>query len=315
MAQSQPKSARTRKWLTRIGLGLFLAYAVLTAEAAYLLPDLLLKSWLPRRSAAEIERFHEKLIENGSYWTTHPILGGEHVPITLHWLHRPRSKGVAIHLHGFGDDAWGGSSPRVKELSDWDALVFTFRGRDQHPEVACTLGAWERFDVVAAVAFLEAQHIPRTQMVLVGNSMGAGVSLLALRELEKNGGPLAGALLESPFRDLHQAADDHIRYFLGPVTFLAVPAIRIGLYWCGKKANFNPAEVSPCQAAQGLKTPVAMVTGDADDITPVESVREIGKSVPDLTIIPGACHMCAGGWLPGGWGAWAHDRLDKWQKK
>lgn len=33
---------------------------------------------------------------------------------------------------------------------------------------------------------------------------------------------------------------------------------------------------------------------------------------PDLTIVPGAGHCEASNRLPGGWGAWANLRLQKW---
>lgn len=301
-----------KKILIRV-LGSFVVlYIVLTLITAWILPDFLLKAWTPPRTDTELQAIRSRLCPPGDSWSSHTISGGEGVPLELHWLHRSTSHGVVIHLHGAFDDAWGSSSPRLQELPDWDAVLFTFRGRDRHPEVPCTLGAWERFDVVAVVKFLESQGIPRKKIVIVGNSMGAGIALLALHELEKQGVPLGGALLESPFRDLWNASNNHLRSILGPFQILARPALAIGLQLAGKRAHFNPDEVSPLKASKGLQTPVALVTGTGDDITPVEGVQAIARNLPDLTIIPGACHMCAGGRIPGGWQSWADERLKHW---
>ena len=64
--------------------------------------------------------------------------------------------------------------------------------------------------------------------------------------------------------------------------------------------------------ARGLRTPIALVTGDADRETPLTGVRRIAAHHPDLTVVPGAGHCQAGNRLPGGWGAWARQRLEAW---
>ena len=142
------------KHLLKAGIALLILWGAITLLGALLLPAHLLKAPLPVRTDAQRASLRAALTGDGDQWTFHRVRGGEGFPLEVAWLHRPRSKGVAMYLHGFGDDAFGtvGYSP---SLPDWDAVMFTFRGRDRHPEIASTLGAWERIDVTAVVAFLE----------------------------------------------------------------------------------------------------------------------------------------------------------------
>ncbi|MBL0212068.1 MAG: hypothetical protein IPQ13_14330 [Holophagaceae bacterium] len=295
----------------RFFLSLLLLWAGLTVGAGFALPDHLLKGPMPQRADAERERIRGTIAEDGSRWSRHEIPGGEAAPLEVWWLHRLHSKGVAIILHGFGDDAWGSAS-RARDLPDWDAVVFTFRGRDRHPEIPSTLGAWERQDVVRVEGFLESQGIPRRRILIVGTSMGAGVGLLALADLEKSGGPLAGALLESPYKDLRDSASNHLKGTLGWIESLAKPAEAIAIFRAARTARFDPDRVSPLIASAGLRTPIALLAGDTDHITPLDGVQMIARHHPDLTVVRGAGHCEAGGRVQGGWKAWADARLSRW---
>ena len=294
----------------RILFPLFLLWSGFTVAAGYLLPDLLLKGPMPSRTEAQRQGIRVALADNGRRWTCHDVVGGEGVPLEVWWLHRLQPKGIVILLHGFGDDAWGGAT-RAWDLPDWDAVVFTFRGRDRHPEIPSTLGAWERQDVVRVEGFLESRGIPRSKILIVGTSMGAGVALLAMADLERNGPPLAGALLESPYLDLRDAARNHIKGTLGGFEALVRPAEWIAITRAAHVAHFSPDNVSPLIASVNLRTPIAMLAGDADAITPLEGVRMIAHHHPDLTVIHGAGHCEAGGRIQGGWKAWADARLSK----
>ncbi|HLO67378.1 MAG TPA: alpha/beta fold hydrolase [Holophaga sp.] len=276
-----------------------------------LLPPMLLQAPVPVRTEPEREAFRTRLAAGGGAWSTLVCRGGQARPLRVWRLQRPGSAGVAVLLHGFGDDGWG-PAYRLRDLPGWDGALFTFRGRDMDPTAPSTLGAWEGEDAAAVVRALEAHGTPRNRILLVGSSQGAGVALLALRRLEAEGGPLAGALLESPFASLPEAARDHLRGTLGWGELLLRPAERLALWRAGRIAGIPLAEVSPREAARGLRTPVAYLAGDRDGITPLEGVRSVAGPGADLTVVPGADHLEAGTRLPGGWARWAGLRLRAW---
>lgn len=281
-----------------------------TLVAALMLPRLLLGAALPRRTEAQREALRAELRGEG-HWTCHRVPGGQGAPLEIWWLHRPGSRGAAVLLHGFGDDGWG-PAPLARSLPGWDILLFTFRGRDREPAWPATLGGHERWDAVSAVRLAEAGGWPRDRVLFVASSQGAGVALLALQALEAEGRPLGGALLESPYRDLRDAARNHVRGFLGGGEWLSRPAVALALRRAGRLAAFDPEEVSPLRAARGLRTPVALLAGDGDQVTPLAGVRDLARALPDLTVVPGAGHGEAAARMPGGWAAWAESRLDRW---
>ena len=298
---------RRRFLLTALVALLIWGLATLAA-GMWLLPPMLLGVQGPQRDEGYRVDVRARLGQAGGTWERSETTGGEGQVLEVWRLRRTGSLGVVIYLHGFGDDAWG-TLGRAAELPGWDAVGFTFRGKGKAP---CTLGGWERKDVAAVVNRLESEGVPRQRIVLAGWSMGAGVGLLALEELEAEGGPLGGALLECPFEDLQAATRDHLRGTLGGFEILARPAERLALRQVRKIAHFDPDAVSPRRAARSLRTPVAFVTGDADRETPVAGVRAIAENHPDLTVVPGAGHCEASNRLPGGWGAWAGERLRRW---
>jgi pimeloyl-ACP methyl ester carboxylesterase len=142
--------------------------------------------------------------------------------------------------------------------------------------------------------------------------MGAGVALLALEDLEREGKMPGGALLECPFENLERAARDHIRGTLGHLEVLAFLAESLAFKEAGRLARFDPSLVSPVRSATRVKCRVALITGDADRETPLDGVQRIALPHPDLTIVQGAGHCEASNMFPGGWEAWARVRLSHW---
>ncbi len=290
---------------------LFMVYASSTLGLGFsVLPQTLFFPGTPHRTDADRARIRSCI---SGQWEAFSFQGGSGRTITAWRVRRPHSQGVAILLHGFGDDGWG-PAERLNDLPDMDGVVFTYGNRDLHPEVKSTLGAWEPDDVVGLVKSLETEGVSRSKVLLVGASQGAGVALLALSRLEQTGPPLRGALLESPWKDLRDAGRAHLRGALGSLTPLAYPALEIALWRAGRIAGFSPETVSPFKACQGLKTPVALVTGDRDTITPLEGVEAIASFHKDLTVVKGAGHLQAADRMAGGWRAWADARLQRWDK-
>ena len=275
------------------------------------LPGLLLNAPMPQRTEGFRASAREEIRASGGSLTRIQVPGGDGRNLALWHLRRVSPKGAVIYLHGFGDDVWG-TLGRAKSLPEWDAVGFTFRGRDVDPSAPCTLGAWERKDVIAAFHYLETAGFPAERILIAGWSMGAGVALLALEDLEREGKTPGGALLECPFEDLERATRDHIRGTLGHFEGVAYLAEHIAIKEAGRIARFDPSLVSPVRSSERVKCRIALITGDADRETPLDGVQKIARFHPDLTIVPGAGHCEAGNRFPGGWEAWARVRLKVW---
>lgn len=277
----------------------------------WVLPGLLLNPPMPARTEAQRAEVRAEIEGSGGVFRHASVKGGEGVDLELWHLRRPAPRGAVIYLHGFGDDVWG-TLGRARSLPDWDAVGFTFRGRDKHPSTPCTLGGWERKDVVAAVHYLEQVGFRTDRILIAGWSMGAGVAMMALEDLEKEGKVIGGALLECPFEDLDRAAQDHIRGTLGSLERVAWLAERIAIWKAGRVAHFDPSLVSPVHSSERVTCRVALITGDADRETPLSGVQRMAQFHLDLTVIRGAGHCEAGNRFPGGWSAWARLRLEPW---
>jgi hypothetical protein len=112
------------------------------------LPGLLLNAPLPQRTEAFKVRARAEIQAPGGSFTSIQVQGGEGRMLELWHLRRPAPKGAVIYLHGFGDDVWG-TLGRARSLPEWDAVGFTFRGRDADPSSFCTLG---RLEILARLA-------------------------------------------------------------------------------------------------------------------------------------------------------------------
>lgn len=275
------------RWIRLLFLTLAVWVVASVALGWWVLPGLLLNPPLPQRTEPQRAAIRQDIQGRDGSFTSVQVAGGQGMSLELWHLRRAAPRGAVIYLHGFGDDVWG-TLGRARSLPEWDAVGFTFRGRDKTPSNPCTMGGWERQDVVAAFCYLEAAGFPPGRILIAGWSMGAGVALLALEDLEREGKRPGGALLECPFQDLERAARDHIRGTLGRLELLAIFAERVALRAAARQARFDPASVSPLRSAERVRCRIALMTGDADLETPVDGVRDIARFHPDLTVIHGA---------------------------
>jgi acetyl esterase/lipase len=124
---------------------------------------------------------------------------------------RPRADGVVLYLHG-GSYLFGSPRTHADTLArlalavDRPVLALDYRLAPEHPYPA------QLDDAVAALHALEALGIPRTRIVVAGESAGGNLTLalaLALRDRDE---PQPNALaLVSPWLDLTSSAESHRR--------------------------------------------------------------------------------------------------------
>lgn len=215
----------------------------------------------------------------GGSWSSEEVGG-----LQLWRFTRPTtSPGVALLLHGFGDDRWG-TSPALKWFPSLDAAIFTYRRRDDAmrrggPVPAVTFGVVESRDVIRIVHHLEASGVPRRRILLLGRSLGASVGLLALADLEREGkGPLAGIIWEGAPASSRSFAERLVRgpqdrwwHVLAPLIG-AMAALK-----AGRLGGYAPEDTDLLRRVSGLQlaTPSLCFLATQDRLAPPEVQRSI----------------------------------------
>jgi fermentation-respiration switch protein FrsA (DUF1100 family) len=97
-------------------------------------------------------------------------------------------------------------------------LQFDFRGHGESDPSVVTLGAHERRDVEAAVAFLASRQLG--PIALFGISMGAAIAIVAAPEL-----PVAAVVADAAFAELHHPIANRMREVGYPLSTLGARAI------------------------------------------------------------------------------------------
>ncbi|MDP1832754.1 MAG: hypothetical protein Q8K67_11895 [Geothrix sp.] len=233
---------------------------------------------------ARVEATYRELAEGqdgdpGGTWSSEEVEG-----LQLWRFTRPTpSPGVALLLHGFGDDRWG-TSPALKWLPRLDAAIFTYRRRDDAlrrggPAPSVTFGVMESREVVRMVHHLEASGLPRRRILLLGRSLGASVGLLALAELEREGqGPLAGIIWEGAPASARSFAERLVR---GPEDrwwhLLAPPIGAAAAFAAGHMGGYPPEETDLLRRLDGsrLHTPSLCFLAAQDRLAPPDVQRSV----------------------------------------
>lgn len=135
-------------------------------------------------------------------------------------------------------------------------LLVDFRGSGGSSESHTTLGYREAEDVAAAVRFAR-EHLPRSAVILYGQSMGAAAILRAIHVLDVR--PDA-VILESVFDTMLGAIRNRFRA-MGVPSF---PNAELMVFWGGWQFGFNGFAHNPVEYARSLDCPVLFLHG-ADD--------------------------------------------------
>jgi pimeloyl-ACP methyl ester carboxylesterase len=147
-----------------------------------------------------------------------------------------------------------------------------------------------RHDVVAAVEFLERER-PGRPVIVDGTSMGAAAAIFASSAL---GERVGGYILESPYRDLHQAVRNRTALYLPPVLDRIAYA---GVVLVGPLVLPEANRIAPVDHVQGIppSVPVLFLSGTKDDRAFPSEAQELRDRIAGharLVLFEGAGHGC-----------------------
>lgn len=191
--------------------------------------------------------------------------------LSLQAAYRPAAKDrpTAVFFHGNGDN-WGGASVATARLAaaGYGILLPEYRGYSGSPGQPTEEGLYK--DGRAALEWLRAQGIGGERLVIIGNSIGAGVAVQMAAETQ----PLA-LMLVSPFESMARLAGEKFRWF---------PARRL------VRDRFdNRAKIGR------IGSPILILHDAGDTLIPVGHAKDLAAASPNakLILFDGTGHQLA----------------------
>ena len=205
------------------------------------------------------------------------------------WLPNPISNRVLIVVHGRN-----ATRTEMLELSSklwaksYNLLLFDLRGQGQSDGDHYSFGEYEQFDIVGAVNYVENRGFYPPHIGIVGRSMGAASSLMAMAETSD----IKAGIIDSSYADFEELAQEQFTPNTGLPGFFFP-----GIKEAGKVLlNIDIDQVKPEEAIKKLgKRHVFLIQGDQDSLVPVSNFYRLkqagGGSVMESWLIPGAEHV------------------------
>lgn len=152
-----------------------------------------------------------------------------------------------------------------------------------------TYGKREAEGVSAALAYL-ARELPTERVGVIGVSLGAASLVLARPALASTPAP-AAVVLESMFPTIEEAVADRLKLYLGPMGGVLTPLL---LWQLPLRLGISADQLRPIEALADLHSPVLVVSGSADMLTPLNETRRIhaaARQPEALWVVDGAAHV------------------------
>ena len=211
------------------------------------------------------------------------------------YVHSTAKKATLIFVHGINSNRSGDKAVELAErlvARGFDVLMFDLRAHGTSGGDSATYGFNERWDLLGAFDFLLGRGVAAGRIGVVGFSMGAGTSLLALAEEPR----IQALVVDSPYAkgsDLvaHEAArQTPFPEWIMPVFIPTVKLMAKGIY--GVDIGFLQSE----SAASRLPYPILVIHGMEDSRIPYSHGVRVHKAAhPDsqIWLVPQVDHVDA----------------------
>jgi predicted alpha/beta hydrolase len=147
--------------------------------------------------------------------------------------------------------------------SGYSVLLIDFQATGESPGAAITFGWRERFDVLAAVQFLN-RRLPGEPIGIIGTSLGGAAALLATPPLE-----VQALIIEAVYPSIERAVVNRLRMRLGRFGPLAASILLIQLRL---RLGVAAAELKPVDHVSALRCPVLIIGGTDDQHTTAAAI-------------------------------------------
>jgi alpha-beta hydrolase superfamily lysophospholipase len=203
------------------------------------------------------------------------------------WLSRPTAARASVLLLP-GVRANRLSMVRRAEFlrrAGYATLLIDFQATGESVGEAITFGWRERFDVLAAVQYLNAR-MPGQPVAVLGVSLGGAATLLATPPLE-----VQAAVLEAVYPSIDRAIVNRLRMRIGPFAHAMAPLLLVQLR---PRLGVAPIQLKPVDHIARLGCPLLVVGGTFDEHTTVDETQLLYAAAvepKELWLIPNAAHV------------------------
>ena len=171
------------------------------------------------------------------------------------------------------------------KAAGYATLLIDFQATGESRGDAITFGWRERFDVLAAVKFLE-QRLPGVPVGIIGSSLGGAAALLATPPLN-----VRALIFEAVYPTIDVAVENRLRIRIGRLAPVVSPLL---LWQLPAPLDGGRAQLRPVDHISNVRCPVFVIGGSADRHTTEANTRWLFAAAPEpkqLWILPGVAHV------------------------
>ncbi len=196
------------------------------------------------------------------------------------------SKKFVIISHGYTYTRYGSYKyVYLFQKLGFNCIIYDDRGHGENKKTRCMFGIRESKDLLAVIEDTYQRFGQDIILGLHGESMGSGLSLMALHYKPN----VRFLVADCGYGRLLEVLCGKVKEIFHLPGFFAYPAS----FFCRILYGFSLAKVSPEEALYDNEIPVCFIHGEADGFIPCsQSVRmhEINKGYSELHTFPGADH-------------------------
>jgi uncharacterized protein len=213
------------------------------------------------------------------------------VSLSAWWLRPSRANGnCVIVLHGIADSRVSSVGFAPMFLNEgYAVLAPDSRAHGASGGQFVTYGLLEKYDVVAWAGWM--RSVGCRKVYGLGESLGASI-LIEAAAIQP---AFAAIVAECPYADLQEVARYRVRRMTHAPAFLAVMVVDSAMLYAHWADGLNLGQVSPVSVIGHASTPILLIHGLNDNLTPPYNSKKLAQANPQdvLWLVPNAGHTGA----------------------